>query len=240
MTRRPIADGPEYEFGPFGLHSDGTLLVNGTYLHLPPKELKVLRALLGGHGRLIDQDTLIEQVWPGGDIAGESLTRCIYSLRKTLGEYKHFIVTVYGKGYRFQAPVRQRPASRGVLAAQLLRRPSADLQCALQALQRHTPHSLREACERFRHCLELDPGCVTAWHGIALGLLNQAAPGRPTDAQLFREVEGALAQALACEPNDPQALVLLAFTLSMQGRHAGAEALFELLASQGPRAEVLY
>jgi DNA-binding winged helix-turn-helix (wHTH) protein len=240
MTQRPLATSAEYQFGPFGLHSDGTLVQDDTYLHLPPKELQVLRVLLGAQGRLIDQDTLIEQVWPGGDVAGESLTRCIYSLRKTLGAHKHFIATVYGKGYRFQAPVRRRSDRQGMLAAKLLRRPSADLRRGLEALHRYTPHSLREACERFRHCLELDPECVTAWHGVAVALLHQAKLGRPTDTGLFREVEDALGKALACEPNNPQALVLLAFTLSMQGQHAGAEAIFELLSSRAPRAEVLY
>jgi hypothetical protein len=37
MTQRPLATSAEYQFGPFGLHSDGTLVQDDTYLHLPPK-----------------------------------------------------------------------------------------------------------------------------------------------------------------------------------------------------------
>lgn len=66
----------------------------------------MLRLLLVSGGVLMTKDRLLEQAWPQGEVAEESLTRCIYSLRKYLGADKGFIKTIYGRGYRFTCPVR--------------------------------------------------------------------------------------------------------------------------------------
>ncbi|AZC44738.1 winged helix-turn-helix domain-containing protein [Pseudomonas chlororaphis] len=99
-----------YAFGQWVLQSDGLLLHDGNGLHLPPKELHVLRLLLGAAGSLIPKDWLLDQVWPNCDVAEESLTRCIYALRKLLGRENDYIKTVYGKGYRFVGEVVERAA----------------------------------------------------------------------------------------------------------------------------------
>ncbi|NWA09818.1 winged helix-turn-helix domain-containing protein [Pseudomonas gingeri] len=100
-----------FAFGEWILQSDGTLLRNGKGVHLPPKELQVLRLLLGSAGRLVTKDSLLDCVWRGCDAAEESLTRCIYALRKLLGEGRGYIATVYGKGYRFVGAVAPLQAS---------------------------------------------------------------------------------------------------------------------------------
>jgi DNA-binding winged helix-turn-helix (wHTH) protein len=87
------------------LQGDGTLMRDGQGVHVPPKELHVLRLLLGSAGTVISKDQLLDSVWPETDAAEESLTRCIYALRKLLRENKDFIATVYGQGYRFTCPV---------------------------------------------------------------------------------------------------------------------------------------
>ena len=78
---------------------------DGKGINVPPKELHVLRLLLGSAGTVISKDHLLDKVWPEIDAAEESLTRCIYVLRKLLKDDKDFIVTVYGQGYRFACPV---------------------------------------------------------------------------------------------------------------------------------------
>lgn len=78
---------------------------DGQGVHVPPKELNVLRLLLRSSGTVISKDHLLDAVWPEMDAAEESLTRCIYALRKLLRENKDFIATVYGQGYRFTCPV---------------------------------------------------------------------------------------------------------------------------------------
>ncbi|MDD0980312.1 winged helix-turn-helix domain-containing protein [Pseudomonas shahriarae] len=93
-------------FGHWKLQGDGRLTAEGRDIQLPPKECHVLRLLLATPGVLVTKDYLLEQVWPHIDIAEESLTRCIYSLRKQLEGDRRLIATVYGRGYRFNGRVR--------------------------------------------------------------------------------------------------------------------------------------
>lgn len=93
-------------FARWTLHDDGRLTGVGTDVQLPPKEGRVLRLLLGAGGALMTKDRLLELAWSRGEVAEESLTRCIYSLRKHLKADKGFIKTIYGRGYRFTCPVQ--------------------------------------------------------------------------------------------------------------------------------------
>jgi len=100
-------------FSQWTLHGDGRLTGDGSDVQLPPKELHVLRLLLVSGGVLMTKDRLLELAWPQGEVAEESLTRCIYSLRKHLGADKGFIKTIYGRGYRFTCPVKAEQHGRG-------------------------------------------------------------------------------------------------------------------------------
>ncbi|QDH67072.1 MULTISPECIES: winged helix-turn-helix domain-containing protein [Pseudomonas] len=100
-------------FSQWTLHGDGRLTGDGSDVQLPPKELHVLRLLLVSGGVLMTKDRLLELAWPQGEVAEESLTRCIYSLRKHLGADKGFIKTIYGRGYRFTCPVKAERRGRG-------------------------------------------------------------------------------------------------------------------------------
>ncbi|ONH48932.1 winged helix-turn-helix domain-containing protein [Pseudomonas gessardii] len=93
-------------FGSWKLQGDGRLTADGRDIQLPPKEFHVLRLLLATPGVLVTKDYLLEQVWPHADIAEESLTRCIYALRKQMQGDRRLIATVYGRGYRFNGRVR--------------------------------------------------------------------------------------------------------------------------------------
>lgn len=99
------------EFGDFLLSmADGEgLTLNGEPINLAPKELNVLKMLVSRPGALITKDEILNCVWKGQDISEESLTRCIYILRKTLevGINKECIKTVYGKGYQFILSVKE-------------------------------------------------------------------------------------------------------------------------------------
>lgn len=96
------------------LHGDGRLTGVEADIQLPPKEGHGLRLLLASGGALMTKDRLLELAWPQGEVAEESLTRCIYSLRKHLRADKGFIKTIYGKGYRFTCPVRTGDQPRAV------------------------------------------------------------------------------------------------------------------------------
>ncbi|WP_440030370.1 HilA/EilA family virulence transcriptional regulator [Chromobacterium amazonense] len=104
----------QFVFSDFILHEDGTLVHRSQQLRIPPKELAVLTLLLEAAGELVSKGTLLNRVWPDEDVNEESLTRCVYALRRLLMETKscRYIDTVYGKGYRFCRPVAivSRPA----------------------------------------------------------------------------------------------------------------------------------
>ncbi|AZE90669.1 winged helix-turn-helix domain-containing protein [Pseudomonas orientalis] len=102
-----------YVFAGWTLHDDGRLTGRDTDVQLPPKESSVLRLLLVCAGSLMTKDRLLALAWPSGEVADESLTRCIYALRKHLNADKRFIKTVYGKGYRFTCPVQVQEGEPG-------------------------------------------------------------------------------------------------------------------------------
>ncbi|HDL6964625.1 TPA: HilA/EilA family virulence transcriptional regulator [Yersinia enterocolitica] len=97
----------QYIFDDFVLRNDGVLLHHNREIHIPPKELEVFILLLEAGGKIVTKEQIFEKVWTRSIASDESLTRCIYALRKLLRDGKHsgYISTVYGKGYRFKAQV---------------------------------------------------------------------------------------------------------------------------------------
>jgi DNA-binding winged helix-turn-helix (wHTH) protein/tetratricopeptide (TPR) repeat protein len=76
---------------------------------LHPKTFAVLCCLVQQAGQLVTKDTLLEAVWPETSVSDSVLQVAIRQLRQVLGDQARtprFIETVYGRGYRFIAPVR--------------------------------------------------------------------------------------------------------------------------------------
>lgn len=87
--------------------TNAVLFHHGKEIALPPKERAVLEVLLEALGEVVPKNILLETVW-GDEIASEeSLSRCIYVLRRILMDRKdkRYILNVYGQGYRFSQPV---------------------------------------------------------------------------------------------------------------------------------------
>jgi len=150
-----------YAFGQWILQDEVLQDAAGRAVHLPPKELAVLSLLLDANGALISKDVLLDNVWPDCDVAEESLTRCIYSLRKLLGDNKDYIVTVYGKGYRFNCPaVQLQGAQRGPAAPSLVILPFRGAEAAL-SLKVHDQLT-RRLTQAFAEALRVMPASLTA------------------------------------------------------------------------------
>lgn len=96
-----------FVFENFILTLDGVLIRDKKRIKLPPKEFAVLSLLLESAGKIVSKDVLLDLVWGDIDVTEESLTRCVYSLRRILstGKDSRYIETIYGKGYRFNQPV---------------------------------------------------------------------------------------------------------------------------------------
>lgn len=101
----------EYYFGDYCLKFNEVLLKNGRVIPIPPKELHILSLLTANAGSLLSKEFLIKTIWNGGIVSDESLTRCIYFLRKILGKNgdSGYIEMIYGKGYAFALEISLTP-----------------------------------------------------------------------------------------------------------------------------------
>jgi DNA-binding winged helix-turn-helix (wHTH) protein/tetratricopeptide (TPR) repeat protein len=95
-----------FVFGDFRLDTDGTLWHEDTNVHLPPKELAVLRLLLEHAGQIVSLDRLRTELWGDVHVTPDSVPRCISSLRARLGS-EDCIHTLYKHGYRINWPVER-------------------------------------------------------------------------------------------------------------------------------------
>ena len=78
--------------------------VNGARVSMTPKEYDLLFYLVKNNNLALTRDKLLEEVW-GDDFFGDDRTvdTHIKMLRNSLGEYRKFVVTLRGMGYKFDA-----------------------------------------------------------------------------------------------------------------------------------------
>jgi len=78
--------------------------VNGKKASMTPKEYDLLFYLVKNKNIALSRDKLLEEVW-GYDFFGDDRTvdTHIKMLRNSLGEYRKFIVTLRGMGYKFES-----------------------------------------------------------------------------------------------------------------------------------------
>ena len=78
--------------------------VNGIIITLTPKEYSLLSFLIKNPNRVFSREQLLNEVW-GYEFIGEDRTvdTHIKMLRESIKEYRKYIVTVWGTGYKFEA-----------------------------------------------------------------------------------------------------------------------------------------
>ncbi|MCM1529803.1 MAG: response regulator transcription factor [Alistipes sp.] len=78
--------------------------VNGEKASMTPKEYDLLFYLVRNKNIALSREQLLEEVW-GYDFFGDDRTvdTHVKMLRNSLGEYRKFIVTLRGMGYKFEA-----------------------------------------------------------------------------------------------------------------------------------------
>lgn len=84
--------------------TERTVSVNGSRVEMSPKEYELLFYLVRNRNIALERERLITEVW-GYDYYGDdrTLDTHIKLLRSSLGEYRKFLVTLRGVGYRFEA-----------------------------------------------------------------------------------------------------------------------------------------
>jgi len=97
-----------------------SLIKAGTVLAVEPKAFRVLLLLLRNPQKLISKEELLKAVWGDTAVTEGSLTRCIWLLRRQLGDdinEPRFIETVATVGYRFVCKVEISEDGSGDLQA---------------------------------------------------------------------------------------------------------------------------
>ena len=100
-----------YEFDDFRLDvGERLLLRRGEPVALTPRVLDTLLYLVRNHGRVLEKNELMSEIWPDAVVEENNLNQNISTLRRMFGESRgenRYIVTVPGRGYRFAAQVTE-------------------------------------------------------------------------------------------------------------------------------------
>jgi DNA-binding response OmpR family regulator len=82
--------------------------VNNKQIPLTPKEFELLVFLVKNKNRALSREQILTEVW-GYDFMGDDRTvdTHIKMLRDSIKEYRKFIITVWGTGYKFEAGVNK-------------------------------------------------------------------------------------------------------------------------------------
>ena len=101
----PAGDNNVLKFEGLEINMSGReVFVDGKPVSLTPKEYDLLFYLVRNKGIALSREKLLEEVW-GYDFYGDARTVAthIKMLRNSLGDYRKFIVTLRGMGYKFDA-----------------------------------------------------------------------------------------------------------------------------------------
>lgn len=101
----------QYRFGPFELDTGQfRLAADGRDVHVEPLVFDLLRFFLDRAGEVVTRDDIIADVWNGRFVSDATVSSCVKSARKALGdtgEAQSYIRTVRGRGFKFVAAVER-------------------------------------------------------------------------------------------------------------------------------------
>jgi Tol biopolymer transport system component/DNA-binding winged helix-turn-helix (wHTH) protein len=111
-----------FKFDDFYLDVDERRLTfQGQPVPLTPKAFQTLVVLLRNHGRVVEKECFLNEVWPDTFVEETILAQNIRTLRKTLGRFgedKEYIVTVPRRGYQFIGGVEEISGDEEVTAVE--------------------------------------------------------------------------------------------------------------------------
>jgi DNA-binding winged helix-turn-helix (wHTH) protein/Flp pilus assembly protein TadD len=111
-----MPDSSSFEFGPFRLDAEkGVLWRSGELVHLTPKALALLLALVEHRGDVVSKEELLSRVWPDAAVEEANLSVTVSALRRALGpqpDGRSYLQTVPRRGYRFDAEIKAEAGSQ--------------------------------------------------------------------------------------------------------------------------------
>lgn len=214
-----------YYFGPFAIDCNQRRLVRGgVSVPLTPKAFDLLVILLEFAGRTVTVDTLMSALWPDNEDANDAtLRQHVLMVRRALGDRirdPRYVVTDYGKGYRFVGPVSSGPS--------FLTQTLVDELCGAAAEFRRTRSrtGLRSALDLYHRALTIDPDSALALGGAALCRCLIADNLRDLPRPLLEHARTQSDAALRVDPDYADALLARAkVTLHADGDVVAAAAM---------------
>jgi DNA-binding winged helix-turn-helix (wHTH) protein len=98
-----------YRFDQFELDTEQfSLRANSASIHVEPMVFDLLCFLVENAGQVLTREAIIERVWKGRFVSEATVSSCIKSARKALGDSgqnQTYIRTLRGRGFQFTAPV---------------------------------------------------------------------------------------------------------------------------------------
>ena len=211
-----------------------------TPIHLSNRPFNVLLFLIANRDRLVTRRELIERFWAGRDVYDDSLTRCLSSVRKALGDHEcppRYVETRWAAGYRFVGPCEEHMRLAGGCPAvadraRPVRRPDSDCLAAAElyrlGLIYHEDYSRRGqryALQMFKQALTHTPDDARVWAGIAACHVLLCLYAGGTEDDRLRAA-AASERALALGPSSAEAHVACAQMAVLRDDHEAAEAAF--------------
>lgn len=111
-----------FKFDEFYLDVDERCLTfQGQPVPLTPKAFQTLLVLVRNHGRVVEKECFLNEVWTDTFVEEATLAQNIRTLRKTLDRFREdneFIITVPRRGYQFVGDVQEVPGVGEVIAVE--------------------------------------------------------------------------------------------------------------------------
>ncbi|MGF6768370.1 DNA-binding winged helix-turn-helix (wHTH) protein/predicted ATPase [Paraburkholderia sp. GAS199] len=86
------------------LRESRQLLRDGVAVRMSSRAFDLLQVLLDAEGAIVPTEEILQKVWPATVVEENNIQVHICTLRRVLGEHRHLIQTVSGRGYRMSRP----------------------------------------------------------------------------------------------------------------------------------------
>src|SRR5258706_10436966 len=100
-----------YSFDQFELDTEHFLLqANAAEIHVEPLVFDLLSFLVERSGQVVSRAAIIENLWKGRSVSDATVSSCIKSVRRALGDSgqaQTYLRTIRGRGFQFAAPVER-------------------------------------------------------------------------------------------------------------------------------------
>lgn len=106
-----------------------SLTFQGQMVSLTPKAFQTLVVLLRNHGKVVEKEFFLNEVWADTFVEETTLAQNILTLRKTLSRFqkdKEFIVTVPRRGYQFVGDVQEITPTKEIIGEEIAEKEIAE------------------------------------------------------------------------------------------------------------------